>query len=439
MVGFGKLTNKARKQIMLHLRSQIKLLTFFNFATLHPQWYNQINKSTNKDADGNFLVDENGQPIRETHHLWPQDGGVHVPSFSTWYKDFVGALHMSDMANQHPSVHFMNVWEDAFPDKVAIYNMHQDGDLVTNFMCQMIPEAKKSCNALQNGIDLPLENPSVKIEHDIIAVAAYERGLIAKDTTRPEAMDRITQFVNENGMVVPRICNDEVSNQILEWLLQSEDVMLKHSNPGELRGLFDAYKSSGKLCDVDVEIVLSDDKWINFFATMQPDQTSTPTDALASNNNQKPHLVLHVGPQKSGSSTLQSAWDIMHRELDEDEYNYKHITPEARDFECSVTRFGGFTDCKASEKLKTLISDTHKAGRNLLLTDENLDERFVDTLRDVIDDGQWDVTVVVVYRRVHEWIVSVSVKICRSGGLVRHSKTRISQMFSHFEISSVVV
>eukprot|EP00529_Nitzschia_sp_RCC80_P006321 CAMPEP_0113477406 /NCGR_PEP_ID=MMETSP0014_2-20120614/20188_1 /TAXON_ID=2857 /ORGANISM="Nitzschia sp." /LENGTH=1602 /DNA_ID=CAMNT_0000370493 /DNA_START=55 /DNA_END=4860 /DNA_ORIENTATION=- /assembly_acc=CAM_ASM_000159 len=371
-------------------------------------WYNQKNKQTNIDATGKFLTDENGQPIREAHRLWPQDGGVHVPPFSDWYQEFVGALDMSDMANQHPSVHFMNVWEEVFPEKVEVYNMHEDGDLVTNFMCEMIPEATKSCSALQNGMVLPLKNPSVKIEHDIIGVAAYERGLIEKGVTRAESMEQITRYVKENKISLPRVCNKEISDEIRQWFLQSEKLMLKNNNRDELNGIFDSYETSEKLCDVDIEDVLSDDSWIRFFAMMKTSRSSSTEIAVTNPNqsSQKPHLVLHVGPQKSGSSTLQSAWDIMHRELDEDMYNYRHITPEARDFECSVSRFGGFTDCKASAKLKKFISDTNEAGRNLLLTDENLDERFVDTLRDVIDDDQWEVTVVVVYRRIHEWIVS---------------------------------
>ena len=374
------------------------------------QWYNQINKETNIDANGNFLTDENGQPIREAHHLWPQDGGVHVPPFSDWYQDFVGGLDMSDMVNQHPSIHFMNVWEEVFPEKVEIYNMHEDGDLVTNFMCEMIPEATKSCSALQNGMALPLKNPSVKIEHDIIGVAAYERGLVEKGMTRAETMEKITQYVNEQKITLPRVCNKEMSDKIRSWFLQSEKLMLKNNNLENLNGIFDSFEKTEKLCDIDIEAVLSDDSWTSFFATLKA-STSSSTEIVLTNTDQrirKPHLVLHVGPQKSGSSTLQSAWDIMHRELDEDMYNYKHITPEARDFDCSVSRFGGFTDCKASAKLKKLISDTNEAGRNLLLTDENLDERFADTLRDVIDDDKWEVTVVVVYRRIHEWIVSVS-------------------------------
>lgn len=369
-------------------------------------WYNQINKSTNKDADGNFLKDENGQPIREKHHLWPAEGGVHVPSFTTWYREFVRELGpSSDLVNQHPSIHFMNVWKKVYPDNIAIYNMHQDGDLVTNFMCQMMPEAKKSCEALQEGLDLPLKNPSVKIEHDIIAVAAYERGLIETSVSRQEAMEQVTKYVKEAGKTLPRICDERVESEIRDWLLQSEKVMMQQTNEVDLADVFSSYQANGKLCDIDVESIIRDNDWIDFFRTMGLAQAES-TVVVASQNTHKPHLVLHVGPQKSGSSTLQSAWDIMWRELDEDEYNYRHITPEQSDFNCSVNRFGGYTDCTASNQLKKLIVDTNQAGRNLLLTDENLDERFVGPLRDAIKDDEWTVTVVVVYRRIHEWIVS---------------------------------
>ena len=143
----------------------------------------------------------------------------------------------------------------------------------------------------------------------------------------------------------------------------------------------------------------------------EPSTTSTspsPTTATATTTTTKrPYLLLHVGPQKTGSSTLQSAWDIMSTSLEEhDNYHVEHITPEHGHFECDVGPWGGFRDCKAGKILRDTVATVHSKGQNLILSDENLDQRFVGPLRDLIDESMWNVKVVVVYRRIHEWLVS---------------------------------
>eukprot|EP00536_Pseudo-nitzschia_multiseries_P010304 jgi/Psemu1/202902/e_gw1.309.33.1 len=71
-----------------------------------------------------------------------------------------------------------------------------------------------------------------------------------------------------------------------------------------------------------------------------------------------------------------------------------------------MSPYGGLFNCKSSRKLKQLIRTTKNAGQNLLLSDENLGDQFSETLRDVIDDDDWDVTVIIMYRRIHQWLVS---------------------------------
>lgn len=94
----------------------------------------------------------------------------------------------------------------------------------------------------------------------------------------------------------------------------------------------------------------------------------------------KPRLYLHVGPQKTGSSTLQSALDIISHlsyKLEDDNLTYSHITPEVGSFDCELGPWGGFLNCVVSEKLNNLMMETQEAGQNLLLTDENLGDRYV--------------------------------------------------------------
>lgn len=379
-------------------------------------WYNEINKSTNMDANGNYLIDENGHLYREEHKYFPEEGGAVIPSFGEWYKKFTHKWKPSELALHHPSVRFMNVYKPLF-NKVEIFNMHQKGDFVTNFMCRMVPEAKKSCNALKTGMEVTLENVSTNLDHDIIAVAAYERGLVRKDITRTILRAAVKYFIERTGKTIPRTCDDEMIQQIQNWLLESERIVFEDIWDAEhermLNETFGEYSKAEQLCDIDLDDVFEDEEWQEFFEALdQLDLGSLPGyKPLPSRNGpgediKRPFLTLHIGPQKTGSSTLQSAWSILSAELDQDSYTFRHVCPEERDFICDVGRWGGFTNCKASDSLVSLIEETYEAGGNLLLSDENLDERFAQPLRDIIDDSKWQVTVVVTYRRIHEWLVS---------------------------------
>lgn len=150
-----------------------------------------------------------------------------------------------------------------------------------------------------------------------------------------------------------------------------------------------------------------EDEVVNILNQMdQQTPTTHPQQHAIAATTKRPHLLLHVGPQKTGSSTLQSAWDIMSKTLEEDNYHVEHITPEHGDFECDVGPWGGFKDCKVGRVLKDTVATAYANGQNLILSDENLDQRFVGTLRELIDESMWQVKVVVVYRRIHEWLVS---------------------------------
>jgi hypothetical protein len=269
-------------------------------------WYSQINKSTNKDQDGNVLIDENGHLYREEHIHFPDHGGAYIPPFSQWYKDFVKAFKVEDLARQHPSIHFKDVYEPLFDD-VEIFSMNQPGDLVTNFMCKMIPEAKQSCAALRKGRELPVDNASVNLDYDIVAVAAYEGGFVRKDITRSILRKAVEFFVERKQKVLPQTCDEEVKQHLRKWLFDSERSMFPNDwdtkKEETLGHLFDEYVATGKLCNVDVDSILADDEWVLYFKSLNLLDLEmlpgyVPEEPLANSFTPKNHLVLHIGPQK---------------------------------------------------------------------------------------------------------------------------------------------
>jgi hypothetical protein len=143
-------------------------------------------------------------------------------------------------------------------------------------------------------------------------------------------------------------------------------------------------------------------------ATTSETASSVVVQPAPSILDKRPNLVLHIGPQKTASTTLQDAWNRpqgLLGALREDNYRYEFINPHQGWFNCDV-RGGGFHDCVATKKLVDTLTAAAHNNKNLLLSDENLDSVYSSTLRDVIDDEQFKATVVVVYRRIHEWLVS---------------------------------
>lgn len=222
-----------------------------------------------------MLIDEKGNPFREEHKNWPDHGGVHVKKFTDWYKEYVQYWQPSELIGKHRSVEFYNLYESAFPNEVIIYNMDRaSGDnFVTDFMCNVVQDAEKSCAALKsNEVELSTINPSVKLSHDILAVAAYEQGLVDKSLSRQEVVAAVTKYVEDNNVSFPIECSSEVVDQIRDWFFGSEAVMFPDDwtdlKREELLGVFDSFVAKGKLCDLDVQKTLDDDNWKTFFLSL---------------------------------------------------------------------------------------------------------------------------------------------------------------------------
>lgn len=234
-------------------------------------WWNQINKTTNLDAEGKILIDSNGNPYREEHKLWPSEGGVYVPEFTAWYKEYIQYWDASDLVGHHRSVEYYNLYKDTFDD-VKVYNMHSGGDIVTNFFCDVI-DTPNTCKKLQNNeVEMSEVNASVNLHHDILATYFYDQGLVNNGLSRQQVVTAIGDYVKRSHKEIPRKCDDSITNQIFGWLVESEKIMLEdrwnENSEAELQSIFDAYVAKGKICDLDREAVLQDEEWQSFFRAL---------------------------------------------------------------------------------------------------------------------------------------------------------------------------
>jgi hypothetical protein len=355
-------------------------------------WYNQINKSTNVDSEGNILFNKEGIPYRTEHTLWPDQGGVHVPSFPSWYENYTRDKELSELAVMHRSIGYYNLYKTMF-ENVLLYNVHQEGSMVTDFVCNVLGAAH-ACDRIENHeIDIQKINGSVHLEHDIVSVYAYEQGLVPKTLSRAEVVEAVTKHVRESGKTIPRNCNPIMINRIRDWLVDTERIMVgKHdwsdATEKELLESYNSFVVQGKMCDVDTEAILSDKNWLRFFR-------------LLGGNYDKRNIVLHVGTIGGNviHDTLATTMSGEVQALKNDNYTMVHIDVQGDYFDCTQN------DCKASPKLKSLFFSLEGTGKNVLVSNDDLGERFVEAFKEAIDERFWNVKIVVGYTRLDQLLL----------------------------------
>jgi hypothetical protein len=165
---------------------------------------------------------------------------------------------------------------DPLFENVVVYNLHEHmaENMVKDFMCNVVPQADHSCIKLQQGqIELPKVNPSVDLDHDILAVYAYDQGYVKNGMSRQDAAAAVANHVRKTNKEIPRKCSPDITAQIYDWLINSEREMFDDSWSGsritELNDSYQAFLKKGKLCDVDVEEAMKDQDWCEFFENIR--------------------------------------------------------------------------------------------------------------------------------------------------------------------------
>jgi hypothetical protein len=362
-------------------------------------WYNQINKTTNIDSKGDVLFNDEGVPYRTEHKHWPDHGGIRVPNFSTWYKEYTRYWKPTELVDMHRSIKFYNLYNESFKNDVRLYNMHNEGDLVTDFICNIIG-ATNACKKYQNNLEvyeIKENNSSIDLDHDIVAVHAYEQGHIDKTLTRTGVSEAVTTYIKESGKIIPRKCEPEVTDQIRNWLVDSEKVMSGDQNwskikEDELLQVYESYTTKGKLCDVDKDAILLDQDWLHFFHSLK--------------GRERRNIVLHVGPV--GADTIYETLTTIPRHvegLQKDNYTVVNIDIHGdHHFDCTQ-RESSLPNCVASPKLKSMISSLEETEKNVIISNDNLDERFVEAFKNAIDGTKWKIKIVVGYIRLNQLLL----------------------------------
>lgn len=148
------------------------------------------------------------------------------------------------------------------------FNLEQAGeeqDVTANFVCQIIPNATKTCDFLKAEIsgkaDFEEKNGSINLEPDRVAIVSYGKGLIAQNATRNETRYALEPYLNEKKEKgeYPLKCAsphalESLYERSLSILHSTCDYSINEAKMEEdLNKKWSIYVERGNFCDLDAE------------------------------------------------------------------------------------------------------------------------------------------------------------------------------------------
>lgn len=134
---------------------------------------------------------------RKFYQKWPGEGGKPIHTFAHYYErqleqhSHIGNYQIaadggnyqlaSAVRNLHPVVYLAQRW-NAYAEKIVIVDMHQVGDLTTNFVHHALSPEASAIYSTRQGRAPGRPNPSLNLDSDRIVVRAREMGLLRKST-----------------------------------------------------------------------------------------------------------------------------------------------------------------------------------------------------------------------------------------------------------------
>ena len=148
-----------------------------------------------------------------------------------------------------------------------------------------------------------------------------------------------------------------------------------------------------------------------------------PSKTKTTTKDSRPRLIIHVGPAKTGTTTLQTSFTYLKDSLRRDNLDYqgRFYRPFVdakgnyilnRTSSSLLEGFRALRYCSDKRKcvleVKEILQRHRGYPRNILLSDETFDSwkaEDYELLREILSE-EWQVEVLVVYRRYYEWLLS---------------------------------
>eukprot|EP00587_Corethron_hystrix_P007618 CAMPEP_0113299892 /NCGR_PEP_ID=MMETSP0010_2-20120614/1743_1 /TAXON_ID=216773 ORGANISM="Corethron hystrix, Strain 308" /NCGR_SAMPLE_ID=MMETSP0010_2 /ASSEMBLY_ACC=CAM_ASM_000155 /LENGTH=266 /DNA_ID=CAMNT_0000153213 /DNA_START=620 /DNA_END=1423 /DNA_ORIENTATION=+ /assembly_acc=CAM_ASM_000155 len=232
--------------------------------------------------------DKNRRIVAMSHRNWPGiDGDYGIPLFREYYAEQVYQQQAKDRGIQKG----YSLWRN-YANRFTFINLHKEEDLTTNFVCTAVLGANHTCahmrmeNKNKNDVKEG-RNFSLNLDFDMLAVHAYEIGIVPKSYRRDKVAKIIQKYTDSNGLSLPKTC---LSGEKLDYLYRTSleqerwilpvlelgpflsarqvDEATRRLSPAqqsEFDAHWNAWIEEGKHCNVDVNETLKRKEWVTFF------------------------------------------------------------------------------------------------------------------------------------------------------------------------------
>lgn len=219
---------------------------------------------------------------------WPHQNGLEHPAFQEYLSYHLDRWTNNNPSNdgysfgQHLSLYALQYFQEHFDD-VQVFNLHQDGDVLTNFICQMLPGSDATCMSLKREEKQSFETrrESHSFNGERLAMAAYKLGILNGNISRTKAVEKTklqlaSHTLNEQSFIcLSKQLESTFLNASL-WFHNKISMAQKNSISGFMEARrnherdFSQALHNRKFCEIDPGAILKDKEWQNFFTSIQP-------------------------------------------------------------------------------------------------------------------------------------------------------------------------
>jgi hypothetical protein len=165
---------------------------------------------------------------------------------------------------------------------IMVVNMHDSGPtsgVGTIFFCDVLPFANHTCGFLKNSTSNAHANERHEIVYDVLARSARSKGLVDREAELAKLSEAMQQHAEKTlnltyrdlKMLCPAL---DVQKKLLEKSLEYENMFfpLWFEGPFGKAALMSDFekKISFELCDLDVNAILEEEKWVVFLKSWKP-------------------------------------------------------------------------------------------------------------------------------------------------------------------------
>lgn len=241
-------------------------------------FYYQTNKHNSK-LDKKWPNQGNGKPhpsfisFLEYHIKRKEDGDL---SADGGLKNNAFGHHLTISAYKKFSSHF---------DDIQFLNLYDEEDMITDFVCRILPNADKTCQKLRTSTKKDKEEAhslakraSKSFDAHRISEAAFNMGYISKSSPKEVVVEMVNKKLEETGIkslskfrtcpspaLVDRLLNVSIEYEIEMLEISKGYISIAEKEKAKNAHVFMYQKdeAENRFCDIDPELVLNNETWVN--------------------------------------------------------------------------------------------------------------------------------------------------------------------------------